>query len=377
MAKDRIKLMISSRCTDKIRIGKISISLTELRERVLVELEKVEFLGRKLFDVEISEYFTEALDDTSWNDCLKKIDESDIVLIWFTGHEGYKDSGKSYGICYAEYLRALQSNPSKVFLLDFRDFEILDKKGKTLGDEIKVDSPFAKDIQQKDNWIHRIQIKKVTKADDLTKGITEKSVEILRNGIVKYILEGSKSLRFSKSLFGEGLQWSQLDNGSRSKRIIENLEIATRSFLSQIDFSKLNTAFRIHAIPGAMSQPEAREMVGRPFLKDQNEIGKAKSGPIHLVGVYKTATSTQVQDVIGHQDVGIITMGFGFYIWDFINHTQMIYLTNCKDPQTTTTQVDSFFTWLRVNNITEKVIDRAKRRYSILKVIQEQHISDL
>lgn len=114
MKPKKIKLMISSRCSDLIKINKEEITFTDLRDYVLEELEKETFLGDPIFDVVISEKMIEPADDTSWNKCIKEIIDSDIILVWFTGHEGYKDKGKSIGICFTEYIEALQSNPSKV-----------------------------------------------------------------------------------------------------------------------------------------------------------------------------------------------------------------------------------------------------------------------
>lgn len=374
MAKDRIKLMISSRCSDQIRIGTQTMRFTELREKVLAELDKLEFLGRNLFDIEISEYFTEALDDTSWEDCLIKIRESDLILIWFTGHEGYKDAGKSIGICYAEYLESLQSNPSRVYLLDFREYEILDAKGNLLTNKVKTESPFAKAVQQKDKWLNKNSFTKVKDLSELSMRVTEKCKIILREAILRFVFEGSKSFRINKGLFGEGLKWSKLNHRFRNEAMVHYLSASVKSFLEQDDFKQLEKSFKIYAIPDAMSVAEAREMVGRPFLMDHKEVKKIKLGPIHLIGVYKNATESQIRDTIGHQEVAIIQDGFGYYVWDLINHNQLIYLTNCKDPQITIMQVDAFFTWLRVNDETTSIIDRAERRFKILKEIDKQKL---
>lgn len=95
---------------------------------------------------------------------------------------------------------------------------------------------------------------------------------------------------------------------------------------------------------------------------------------MHFIGVYKNATESQLRDVIGHQDVAIIQESFGFYVWDLINHVQLVYITNCKDPEVTTLRTQEFFTWLRLHSETNYVIDRATRRLEILKVIDSQKV---
>lgn len=366
--------MISSRCSDLIEIYNNVISFTDLRKHVLDQFDKETFLGYNFFEVVISEEIIEPSDDTSWNKCLKEIRDSDIVLVWFTGHEGYKDKGKSIGICFAEFIEALQSNPSKVFIIDFRKLKLLYRDNTEIGDDVKENSEFALDVDKRDKWLQKIELKNVATIDDLKKETTEKSKEIIRCGIAEFVLTGSASMRQTNHQFGEGLQWSKLNYRFRQEAIIHYLSKAVDNFLLETDFNQISHSCKIHALPDAMSVAEARELVGRPYLKDLEHLSTIKSGPIHIVGVFKNATERQIRDVIGHQDVAIIQEIFGFYVWDLVNHIQLVYLTNCKDPEVTILKVQEFFTWLRINDETKYIIDRAQRRHEIIKVIDTQKV---
>ena len=369
----KIKVMISSRCTDKIVINRKSYSFTELRKEILKEIEKEKILGKEFFDVAISEYFTEPADNSSWNKCLEEIRDSDIVIIWFTGNQGYAGGG-SIGICYAEYMAALQSNPSKVFLMDFRSLDILFSDGKKLTDSIKFKSEFAKQVSEKDNWLNKIEVTKSISIAKLKQQVRNKSFEILHAAIVDFIVFGSNLMRKSKHDTREGLRWSKLNYRFRQEAIKYYLNQTIKTFLNQPDFKPLAKTIITHALPDSMSIAEARELVGRPFLDDINKLSDTENGPIHVIGVYKNSTEKQIRDIIGHQDVAIIQADFGFYVWDFINHIQLVYITNCKDPQITTIQIQAFFVWMRERGEREYIIDRTKRRRKILNIVQQQKV---
>lgn len=366
--------MISSRCSDLIEIDSNRITFTDLRKYILEEFEKETFLGRSFFQVVISEYITTSLDLTSWDKCLSEIIDSDIVIVWLTGHEGYKDPGKSIGICYAEYIEAIQSNPAKVFILDFRKLNLLTSSGIYFDKSITEDSEFAKEIQKRDRWLQRVELSTCTSIDNLKEEVKLKCSEILSNAVSNFVISGSISLRQNMHSFGEGLLWNKLNYRFRQEAIKFYLEKTVNRFLLEADFNPLKNAFVIHALPDSMSITEARELVGRPFLSDLEYLSKVDIGPIHIIGVYKNATEKQLRDIIGHQDVAIIQEGFGFYVWDLVNHIQLIYITNCKDPEVSQIQTQAFFTWLRVQDETRYVIDRAQRRNEILKTIDIQKI---
>jgi hypothetical protein len=374
MKARKIKVMISSRCSDLIRIGKNEISFTDLRDFTLAELEKETFLGHDIFDVVISEKIIEPADDTSWNKCLKEIKESDIVLVMFSGHEGYKAKGKTIGICYAEFIEALHNNPSKVFLLDFRKLDLLYSDKTEIKKDVKEKSDFALNVEKRDMWLQKIEIDNVATIEDLRKETLKKSKGIIRTGITGFVLSGSATLRQANHQFGEGLQWTKLNYRFRQEVIKHYVQKAVNNFLAQSDFKSISNSCIIHALPDAMSIAEARELVGRPYLKDLEHLSSIKSGPIHIIGVYKNVTESQLRDVIGHQDVAIIQENFGFYVWDLVNHIQLVYLTNCKDPEVTLLKTQEYFTWLRIHDETKQVIDRANRRFKILKVIEIQKV---
>lgn len=374
MKQKKIKVMISSRCNDIIKVGSDQISFTDLRKYCLEELENEAFLGEDIFDVTISENIIEPSGNTSWEKCLKEARDSDFVIVWLSGYEGYKAKGKTNGICQEEFLEAINSNPSKVFIIDFRKLEITDAKGTSFGDDIKRDSEFSKLILRRDDWLQIFNLEEAKNLSDLKTNTLVKCKEILLSGITEFVIKGSASMRQINHQFGGGLQWTKLNYRFRQEAIKYYTEKGVNKFLMEPDFNLLKNSCVIHALPDSMSVVEARELVGRPFLKDLDYMGKNKIGPIHIVGVYKTATEKQLRDLIGHQDVAIIQESFGFYVWDLINHIQLIYLVNCKDPEITSMKVDNFFQWLRIHEESPSIIDRARRRMEILRTINDQKI---
>lgn len=383
MKDQKVSLMISSRITDQIIVGNDKISFSDLRKEVLESFKGKAFLDAEIFNVNISEDFIVPADETSWEKCLNEIRDSDIVLIFFTGHEGNKIEGQNIGICRAEYKAALESNPSKIFIVDFRNLIIQDSRGNTLGDEIKKNSDFAVEIANRDTWLNFIDVKAAESRKDLMKEVVEVCFKIVRSGIVNFVLEGSKSFRRVKHFVGEGLKWSKYNYEMRKRAMEYHLEEGIKGFVEKAEFSYLKNAAFFHAVPDGMSVAEAREMVGRPFLDDskflESENGKSKqvieNGPIHFIAVYKNITENQIRSVIGHQDVAIIQGVFGFYVWDLINHIQLVYFIKCWDSVNIEMRIDDFFRWLKTSGERHYIMTRAQRRYEIIKTINAQRVN--
>jgi hypothetical protein len=259
-------------------------------------------------------------------------------------------------------------------MLDFRDLKVLNSAGVEFDSGVKHDSPFAKEIGRSDRWLQRTELKKCTTIGNLKLEVKAKCFGILVAAVSNFVISGSTTLRQSAHTFGEGLVWNKLNYRFRQEAIGHYLTKTVNRFLAEPDFLPLQKSMITHAMPDAMSVVEARELVGRPFLKDLEHLPNVDIGPVHIIGVYKNATENQIRDIIGHQDVAIIQDGFGFYVWDLVNHIQLIYITHCKDPEVTAIQTQAFFTWLRVQDETRFVIDRASRRKEILKTIDAQKV---
>lgn len=89
LAKSLIKVMLSSRCMDPFPTDS-GITLTDLRRELKADIESVQILGRKLFEVWINEDAppAEGTQD-SWEACLKAVRDCDVLIVLSNGNAGW------------------------------------------------------------------------------------------------------------------------------------------------------------------------------------------------------------------------------------------------------------------------------------------------
>jgi len=70
----------------------------------------------------------------------------------------------------------------------------------------------------------------------------------------------------------------------------------------------------VNAIPAALTISAAREMVGRPFLRDHLHVPSLVSavGPVHLIGCNRGATESQALQLLGFPDATVVTAHLEF-----------------------------------------------------------------
>jgi hypothetical protein len=128
---------------------------------------------------------------------------------------------------------------------------------------------------------------------------------------------------------------------------------------------------RLHAVPAAFSVAAAREMVGRPHLRDHqlaSELGTA-GGPLHLIACHRTVSETQATNLLGFPDATVISSPFGVYVADNVQKMQFVFLANCRDAIQTRLGVQRFLEWLEQAGESQLLLDRAKARARIIKAI--------
>jgi len=84
----------------------------------------------------------------------------------------------------------------------------------------------------------------------------------------------------------------------------------------------------VHAIPAAFTVTSAREMVGRPFLRDleRTDLLKKAQGPLHLIACHRGATETQARAMLGFPDAIVVSDLFGIYVADEVQKVQFAFL---------------------------------------------------
>lgn len=181
---------------------------------------------------------------------------------------------------------------------------------------------------------------------------------------------------------GEALAWSSLNFADRQAKIVETL---SNSFAERtggktdgkkvfMDVAGRPVLFVIHAIPAALTIANAREMVGRPFLRDcelAHEL-TAAAGPVHVIGCQKSATETQAISLLGFPDATVITDPFGVYVADPIHKVQFVYLQNCREATTSRFSAQRFFDWLVQSSEDSALVQRAEARARIVQAIAKE-----
>jgi len=360
---NKLKVFLSSRVNSAFNNLDGKYSLKDLRQWLREQLETEAFLGEQMLDIIINETdFNSTIAKSAFVNCMDVMRSSNIIVIMYNGEAGWavSDSDSTNGMCHEEFLVAVNDFSDMTFAMDLTSLFTLPKTGAAKD----RNEAFKKNVE--DTYGHMEKIEATT--------IEELKTIVLRQ-IKKYILTAieksfatQKSLVAGSTIFGDTLDWSK---SSYSERQDDLEKIITRIFGSLPPFADVIKAY--HGIPDNMSVAEARSMIGRPFIHEQDLIvgAEEKSGVIHFVGVYGNATEIQVKSLVGYPDLTVIKTPFGFYLWEKNVHIQMFFLKNCINPQTVKTRLSEVTNWLLASREQSRIIARANARFSILDAINK------
>lgn len=361
-----IRVMISSRCTDKISYEGEQVDLSVVRLRIKEELEQAFFLDSQLLEVWINEDAPPeegSLD--SWDACLKQVDECDILLVLYNGNAGWAASDANVGICHAELERAISKAPAKIRLVD-------------LEDKTKDGAPRHKRFQEYVARLSRFRGKSAKTGEE----VIERAKQAVREAVADLARMGVREAKKGKYHFGEALDWSRLDFASRKSAIedvvCESLGSKGRDRTLVRRVARTNIYFQVHAVPDAFSTPEARDLVGLPFLKDHELMDDMAShdgnafGPVHIIAVHKTIGETQARKLLGHPDIILVNAPFGYYLADRAQHVQVLLVANCRDATLTRYAMQRCFEWIEQSGEEDNVAERAKKRKRLIELIAKQ-----
>jgi hypothetical protein len=130
----------------------------------------------------------------------------------------------------------------------------------------------------------------------------------------------------------------------------------------------------VNAIPGALSVSAAREMIGRPFLKDhefETQFGSAV-GPVHVIGCHQTTTEAQARQFLGFPDATVVATPFGIYVADDVHGVQFIFLQNCRDETMTRHALQRLLEWLKQSGEVDALVDRGRSRRRIVGIVAKE-----
>lgn len=370
MAKSsKLRVMLSSRCNDNFPAGSAT-TLSDVRRSLKAEVEAMEIAERKAFEVWINEE-TDPQGGTwdSWDVCIEAVKDCDILTVISNGNAGWANSAGDLGICHAEMMTGLSTAPAKVRLIALENI------------------PITKDNAGKRNQRFQHELIKqslfrgatVTTVEELKKRVKD----ALHDAVVALAHAGVADAAKGKFHSGAALDWSRRDFRSRHGEMVRVLREALLAAPGAFEDSRevflgLNgndTLVVPHAIPAAITVGSAREMVGRPFLRDYELVtsltGK-RGGPLHIIACHKNATEAQASNLLGFPDATLVAAPFGVFVADPIQKVQFVFITNCRDEANTRHGLQRFLEWLSQTNEEKLVAERAQARARIVRAIAKE-----
>jgi hypothetical protein len=370
MASQRIVVMVSSRCVDNITgASGGSVPLTEVRARVKRAVEGMRLFERETFECWVHED-EPAMDlgEDFWQQCLDRVRSANIVLVLYNGNAGFGKEANGIGICHAELMAALAVAGDRVRLVDVRKANV----GKLTGHE-------AANLRFQEFVDSQSRGTRFATNDDEA---VERLVEALQDAVVQMVRQGSAGARRGRFDTGASLDWSRLSFASRKaamERVLrERLHPDGATDVGRgvvLKFDGVQLYVCCHAVPAAMTVAAAREMVGRPFLRDHEvaaDLEPGVFGPVHVIACHKGVTENQASALLGFPDATIVTPPFGVYVADNTQKIQLIFLANCRDESSTRYAAQRLFDWLLQSGESRHLAQRATGRTAIVKAIASQ-----
>lgn len=376
----RIRVLLSSRNRDLIPDGKNgAVPLGEVRRDLQDSLQKAMLFGHQLLEVWINEEAgAEAGDADIWDHCMKQMDEADVVIVIYNGEAGWGTERGEVGICHAEMQRVLERSPAKLRVIALRF-----PSDPALG----LTSPAEAAARNDPNQRFEKEVSDRFSAVVADRPSLEKEVKL---AVVKSVVElaktGSEEGRKGRYHLGAPLDWSRLSYEQRRRemeRVVRTYLISVRGAAGDPDASEPlqlglggeSVLLSIHAVPAGFGVAQAREMVGRPYLRDHEIPLKGTgdvAGPVHVIACHKSCTESQVSSFMGHPDLFIVQAPFGFFVADLVSFVQTFFLVSCRDETSTRVAARRMFDWIDQSGELGRLVDRARSRKAILAAVARE-----
>ncbi|WP_448698137.1 hypothetical protein ACFGVR_15050 [Mucilaginibacter sp. AW1-3] len=297
----RFSVFISSRNLDQVVINGVpGETLTEVRRFLKAKLEEELFMDEKFLSVEINETFgTDGIED-SYNICMQRAAEADLVIVFYNSEGGWGPDGNGIGICHAELDAALQASSKKAAIIDISKFSPVSA---ATGEALTRNTAFKNYYTKLNRFNNPLKLRK---ADQTPDGFRNTLLASIKNIISRHFAAWIAHSNLSYAMSANNAvskDWQQLNYEPLAILMKEKLSLLAEKDVNFKDALKI-----AHAIPDRMAEPDARSYTGRPFLSDQDEITKkgvlgTATGPIHFIAVFGPATVSQVKSIIGYPDI--------------------------------------------------------------------------
>ncbi|MHC8334129.1 hypothetical protein [Pseudomonas sp. LB3P25] len=366
----KIKVMLSSRCNDRFPIGS-EHTLSSIREQLKREIEGTKLFGKQVFEVWINEDAppADAMDD-SWDTCLQAVCDCDVMLVLSNGNAGWAKRAGDIGICHAEYMEGLATTRGKVRLIAMPNIPVGEgqdaetARNKLFQDFVSLQTPFrggtVSTVEQLRTRVHE--------------ALLDALVVLTQRGVT-----AAASTRFD---MGQALDWTRLDFRQRKRameavllRALTGTDAPSSETAVVVPIAGAKVAVLVHAIPAAFTVAAARELVGKPFLRDHLHADalKAAVGPLHLIACHRGATETQATALLGFADATVVSGSFGIFVADDVQKVQFAFLANCRDESQTRHALQRFMEWLDQTGEADILAKRAASRAKIVRVIAAEY----
>jgi hypothetical protein len=372
---EKIRVMLSSRNRDLIPDGMGGVvALGDVRAGLKEELERHRLFGHPLLEVWINEEAgAEAGSADIWDHCMKQVDEADVVVVLYNGEAGWGTESGEVGICHAEMQRVLDRSPSKlrVVALRFPSDPALGLTGP--GEAAGKSAPNREFDKEVSRFFSDQAVDSPTLAEAVKLAVVKSVVELAKSGSA----EGRKG---GYSL-GAPLDWSRLTYQQRKRR----MELVMRSYLTSPSHGAVGDpeaadplrltldaevlVLAIHAVPAGFGTAEARELVGRPYLRDHELPLDGGAGPVHIIACHKSCSESQVNSFMGHPDLFTVKAPFGFFVADLVSFVQTFFLVSCRDETSTKVALRRMFDWIEQSGELGRILARGRSRRAILAAI--------
>jgi hypothetical protein len=377
---ENIRVMISSRCKARIRYNDKLVGLSELREVLQNQINSlVLWQGQQpLFECWINETSSGAdINETWWDESIKQSKEADIVIVFYNGEAGSGIKNGPKGICEAE-LEAVLADSKKVRVIPLpRAAASRDKA------QLARDQAFQSFVEKLDIFAPPVET-----GEELIERVHQE----LRDIVVDLVQYAAITPDLSKSNIGEALEWHRMNYALREKAMCEQLRIDLGKLAGTtpvkpkssdgkraaiwLTLARKKILTVLHAVPAALSQSAAREIVGQPFLMDHtfhDQLTGGDGGPLHLVACYKSVTESQALKMLGFPDATVVPGRFGLHVADSVQKIQMVLLKNCQSPGATTHAISTWREWLIRAGEDVEVAKRAAARKRIIAAIANEN----
>lgn len=365
-----IKIMISSKCEDIVPDPISGRELSEIRKELKEDIESSTLLGKYIFRVWINEDEpAQPANKSAEEVCLEAVDDCDILISIYNGHAGWATEAGDVGICHAELMRAINKAGGKVRLINIGDIALAKNDAEKSRNE-----QFSKYIAN----IRPFWGGKVNNVED----IKQRVIDAVYDAVLSLTHLGVNETGLGKFHSGEPLEWSRMNYKARHDemcKVVVDAIAKRRNSRSvgdnlYVTLDGKEVLFVVNAIPDSISVPQAKEMVGQPFLHDfeyHDKLTDIQGGPVHIIACHKGATETQAKKLLGFPDATVVNPPFGIYVADNVQKVQFVFIRDCRDESTTHHGVQLFFEWLAQNGEDRLLAKRALARARIAKLIAE------